>query len=596
VAIREEVPAEARNLTEMSWDPITRIVGNLGIYTKIDFDNREVVECKSTSSIFRGYSVFMKGKDPRDSHFITSRICGICGDNHAVCSVYAQNMAYGIAMPPLAEWIYNLGEAAEYIFDHTIFQDNLVFVDFCEQMVADTNPGLLERAEQTDAPNANIHGYSTIADIMRAFNPFTGEMYKEALNMSRITREMFCLMEGRHVHPSTIYPGGTGTQATPQIFTDYLSRLMRCIDFIKKAVVMNDDVFDFFYEALPGYQEVGRRRVMLGCWSAFQNPDACDYQYRHMDEWGKAAFVTPGIVVDGELVTTNLVDINLGIRILLGSSYYEDWQNEETFVSHDPLGNPVDKRHPWNQTTLPKPQKRDLEGGNYSWVMSPRWYDQRTGDHLALDTGGGAIARLWATALAGIVDTGYVKATGHSVEINLPKTAATPEMQFEWNIPEWSNAIERDRARIYFIAYAASMAFYFLDRALELLREGETKVFQEFEVPDEAIGCGFHEAVRGVLSHHLVIRDGKIANYHPYPPTPWNGSPTDSYGTPGPYEDAVAGSPIFEENGPDDFKGIDIMRAVRSFDPCLPCGVHMYSGEGKILEKRHSPTLGLGVE
>ena len=46
--------------------------------------------CKSTSSLFRGYSVFMKGKDPRDAHFITSRICGICGDNHAVCSCYAQ--------------------------------------------------------------------------------------------------------------------------------------------------------------------------------------------------------------------------------------------------------------------------------------------------------------------------------------------------------------------------------------------------------------------------------------------------------------------------------------------------------------------------
>ncbi|CAA9399997.1 MAG: [Ni/Fe] hydrogenase, large subunit MSMEG_2719 [uncultured Rubrobacteraceae bacterium] len=44
MAIREEIPAESRNLTEMSWDPITRIVGNLGIYTKIDFDNREVVE------------------------------------------------------------------------------------------------------------------------------------------------------------------------------------------------------------------------------------------------------------------------------------------------------------------------------------------------------------------------------------------------------------------------------------------------------------------------------------------------------------------------------------------------------------------------
>jgi hydrogenase large subunit len=596
VAIREEIPAESRNLTEMSWDPITRIVGNLGIYTKIDFDNREVVECKSTSSVFRGYSVFMKGKDPRDAHFITSRICGICGDNHAVCSVYAQNMAYGIEMPPLADWIFNLGEAAEFMFDHTIFQDNLVFVDYCEQMVRETNPSLLERAEQTPAPNAEIHGYSTIADIMRAFNPFTGEVYKEALQVSRVTREMFCLMEGRHVHPSTVYPGGTGTMATVQVFTDYLSRLIKCLDFIKKAVGMNDDVFDFFYEALPGYEEVGNRRIMLGCWSAFQNPDKCDYTYQNMAEWGREAYVTPGIVVDGEQITTSLVDINLGIRILLGHSYYEDWQNEETFVTHDPLGNPVDKRHPWNQTTIPKPQKRDLEGGNYSWVMAPRWYDQRTGDHLAMDTGGGALARLWNTALAGLVDVGYVKATGNSVQINLPKSDAFPEMQFEWNVPQWSNTIERNRARIYFVAYSAAMAFFFLDKALELVRAGEVQTFQEFEVPDEGIGCGFHEAVRGVLSHHLVIRDGKIANYHPYPPTPWNGSPTDWYGTPGPYEDAVQGLPIFEENGPDNFKGIDIMRTVRSFDPCLPCGVHMYLGNGKVLEKRHSPTLGMGVE
>jgi hydrogenase large subunit len=593
VTTRDVTRPETRNLVSMSWDPITRIIGNLGIYTKIDFDNREVVECKSTSSIFRGYSVFLRGKDPRDAHFITSRICGICGDNHATCSVYAQNMAYGIRMPHLAEWIYNLGEAAEYMFDHSIFQDNLVFVDFCEQMVKETNPKLLERAEQTPAPHADIHGFRTIADIMRSFNPFTGQTYKEALLMSRVTREMFCLMEGRHVHPSTLYPGGVGTVATPQVFTDYMVRLVRFLDFVKKAVPMNDDVFDFFYEALPGYEEVGRRRILLGCWGSFQDPDVCDYKYENMGRWGRAMYVTPGVIVDGELVTTDLVDINLGIRILLGSSYYQDWEGEETFVTRDPLGNPVDRRHPWNQTTLPRPQKRDLEGGKYSWVMSPRWFDQRTGDYLALDTGGGAIARLWATALAGLVDTGFVKATGSSVQINLPKSAAFPEMQLEWKVPQWSNAIERDRARAYFIAYSAAMAFFFLDKAFERIRQGDIKVFQSFEVPDEAIGCGFHEAVRGVLSHHLVIRGGKIANYHPYPPTPWNASPRDSYGTPGPYEDAVQGMPIFEENGPDTFKGVDIMRAVRSFDPCLPCGVHMYLGEGKVLEQRHSPMLGV---
>ena len=175
MAIRERIKPEAGKIVDMSWDPITRIVGNLGIYTKIDFDNNEVVSCKSTSSMFRGYSVFMKGKDPRDAHFITSRICGICGDNHAVCSQYAQNMAFGVKTPPLGEWIVNLGEAAEYIFDHIIFQDNLVFVDFCEQMVKDTNPSVLAKAEKTDAPRARACTATRRSPTSCArYNPFVG--------------------------------------------------------------------------------------------------------------------------------------------------------------------------------------------------------------------------------------------------------------------------------------------------------------------------------------------------------------------------------------------------------------------------------------
>ncbi len=585
-------PTSSRKLVEMNWDPITRIVGSLGIFTKIDFENRQVAECHSTSSIFRGYSIFMKGKDPRDAHFITSRICGICGDNHATCATYAQNMAFGVRPPALGEWIVNLGEAAEYMFDHNIFQDNLVGVDFCEQMVKETNPSVFAKAEKTSAPHSHLHGFHTIADIMRALNPFTGSFYREALQMSRMTREMFCLMEGRHVHPSTLYPGGVGTVPTIQLFTDYLVRLMKYVEFMKKVVPLHDDLFDFFYEALPGYEEVGRRRVLLGCWGSFNNPEVCDYTYKKMTDWGRAMYVTPGVVVDDKLVTTDLVDINLNIRILLGSSYYDGWEQSEKFVQKDPLGNPVDQNHPWNQTTIPRPQKRDF-GGKYTWVMSPRWLDKRTGDHLALDTGGGPIARLWATALAGLVDIGYIKATGRSVKMYLPKTTSLPEVEFEWKIPKWSNAIERDRARTYFQVYAASAALYFVEQALAELHKGRTKTWSEFTVPQDAIGCGFHEAVRGVLSHHVVIRDGKIANYHPYPPTPWNANPRDIYGTPGPYEDAVQNTPIFEENGPDKFKGIDIMRAVRSFDPCLPCGVHMYLGNGKVLETHHSPMFGM---
>jgi hydrogenase large subunit len=578
------------HIVDRTWDPITRIVGSLGIHARIDFRERRVLQCHSTSSIFRGYSVFMRGKDPRDAHQITSRICGICGDNHATASVYAQQMAYGIKPPPLAEWIVNLAEAAEYMFDHNLYQENLVGVDFSARMVGETNPGVLARAETTEAPHAPVHGYRTIADIMRAFNPMEGRLYMEALKMSRLTREMFCLMEGRHVHPSLLYPGGVGTVPSVQLLDDYLIRLVRYTEHLKRMVPLHDDLFDFVYAAMPGYEEVGRRRVLLGSWGSFQDPDTCDFRYDHMSSWGRDMFVTPGVVVDGELVTTDLVEINLGMRILLGSSFYDDWVDGPTFVTHDPLGNPVDRRHPWNQTTSPRPQRRDFEG-NYTWVMSPRWLDPRTGEHLALDTGGGPLARLWVTALAGMVATPYVSSGDGSVTIRLPRTAHLPEAEFEWRVPEWSNTLERDRARTYFQAYSAAMAFHFLEKARTEVDAGRLEVWTPFEVPDEAVSCGFHEAVRGVLSHHMVIRDGRIANYHPYPPTCWNASPRDSFGTAGPYEDAVEGSPVFEENGPDDFKGIDIMRTVRSFDPCLPCGVHLYLGRGRVRQVHHGPAL-----
>jgi hydrogenase large subunit len=575
---------------EMSWDPITRIVGSLGIHTEIDFTNQQVLKCYSTSMIFRGFDIFMKGIDPRDTHFITSRICGICGDNHCTCSVLNQNMAYGVKPPKLGDYAYNIAETADFMFDHAIFNDCMANVDFCEQMVKETNPSVLQKAETTPAPNSDIHGYKTIADIMRALNPFTGDFYLETLHVARYTREMYCLFGGRHTHPSTIMPGGVSADITHQTCTDYYVRLMRYIDYVKRSVPMHDDLYDFWLEALPGYDMVGFRETNLVCWGAFDDPEFIDYDYKTMTDWGRKRAVTPGIAINGELVTTDLVEINLMIRILLGSSYFDEWTNERTYVTQDPLGNPVSQDHPWNKTTLPKPQKRDFTD-KYSWVTSPRIYDERTDTHVCCDTGGGPFARQWVTAKAGLVKLGdYLEATGHSLRMVLPKTANFPEMELEWEVPEKSNAIERDRARTYHQAYSALVGLWNLERALGEIRAGRTKSWNGFKVPEEAVSVGFHEAARGVISHHMVIEGGKVANYQPYPPTPWNGSVRDKFGTPGPYEDAVQNTPIFEENGPENFKGVDIMRAVRSFDPCLPCGVHMYTGKGRVKKVMHTPT------
>ena len=127
----------------------------------------------------------MKGIDPRDTHFITSRICGICGDNHCTVSCLNQNMAYGRSRRHSGTSPFDdLAESADYMFDDAIFNDCMCNVDFCEQMVKDTNPTLLRTAESTSAPHSDIHGYKTIADIMRGLNPFTGDFYLETLPRS----------------------------------------------------------------------------------------------------------------------------------------------------------------------------------------------------------------------------------------------------------------------------------------------------------------------------------------------------------------------------------------------------------------------------
>jgi len=63
-------------------------------------------------------------------------------------------------------------------------------------------------------------------------------------------------------------------------------------------------------------------------------------------------------------------------------------------------------------------------------------------------------------------------------------------------------------------------------------------------------------------------------------PTTWNASPKDDKGRPGPIEQAIIGARIKDENNP-----FEIVRIVRSFDPCIACAVHLVNPKGKLLGK-----------
>lgn len=561
---------------ELAWDPITRVAGGLAFQCKVDLTNRKFIDAHATATLFRGYEVILKGRDPRDAVFIASRACGVCGGVHSTCSAMAQEMAFGCQPPPLGIVVRNLGEAAEMLYDHPLINFNLIGPDYSEALVKPTNPKLWREATKTPAQRKEVHGFETIADMMQALNPLTGRAYVEGLQISRVAREMASLMLGKYPHPSTILPGGVSTTISVTTFTEYYLRLTKFIDYAKKMITFWDDLVDFFYNYDPEYEKVGARPQNLHCLGIYDDPEACDYKYEHANEWGEKRMVTPGLIANGELKTTKLVDINLGIEEYVEHSYYEQWNGGKLFVEKDPLGNPVSRFHPWNKTTIPRPGPINY-AEKYTWASTPRWGP----DHLTMETG--PIARHWITALAGKVNTPFIKATGGSIKMTLPK-AAMPEMEFEWRIPRTLNALERGpKARAYHTGYATLVALTFLLKAFDLLKAGKTKTWTPFDIPDRCIGVGFHEAGRGWLTHHLVVQGGKIANYQMVTPSTWMCSPRDPWGKPGPYEEAVMSTPVMEEiESPESFKGIDVLRTIRSFDPCMPCTVHMYTGNGVV--------------
>lgn len=583
----EDLLARNGHIQEKDYDPITRVAGALAFHTVVDLKERRVVESRSIATLFRGYEVIMMGRDPRDAIFITSRACGVCGGVHATCSALATEMAIGVKPPPLGIVLRNLLLSLEYLYDNPLHLFLLAGPDYSESVVRRTNPELLERAERSAAPHAAVHGYATVGAIMRDLNPLEGSLYLEALGMTRVAREAYVLIGGKYPHPQTVVPGGVSATVSISTFNEIYVRLQRFFDYAKRVAAIYDDLCDFFYDADRRYRDVGRTTANLIDLGQWDDPDAYDATYENCGEWGEHRWATPGVIINGEQVTTNLQHINLGLEEFVSSSFYEPWDGEARPFATDPLGAPLSPYHPWNKETKPLPQGRNWRE-KYSWATSPRW------DRQSMDAE--AAARLWNTAVARKIPANpYIEATGHSLKLLLPK-GRLPEMELEWKVPDVWNAFERNRGRAYCVAYTALVALNVWQQGMNLLKEGKDAVSTRFQIPQrgERRGVGFWGAGRGYLSHHLTLDRGVVTNYQIVTPSTINASPRDPWGTPGKYEEAVLNTPILETTADDAYQGIDVLRAIRSFDPCMPCTTHIHTDMGVV--SREVNTCACGAE
>ena len=152
--------------------------------------------------------------------------------------------------------------------------------------------------------------------------------------------------------------------------------------------------------------------------------------------------VTPGVVVDGKLVTNDLVEINLGIRILLGHSFYDDWEDQEMFVTTRPA------REPGRPPPPVEPAHRSRSRRSATSTTSTAGSCRRAGS-TAPTTSPSTPAAARSPACgrrrcraSSTPTTSRRPAT--ACEIHLPKTALKPEVDLRVEDPA---VVEHDRAR-----------------------------------------------------------------------------------------------------------------------------------------------------
>jgi Ni,Fe-hydrogenase I large subunit len=199
-------------------DPVTRIEGHLKI--EVEIENGKVKDAWSSGTMARGIELLLKGKDPRDASYVTSRICGVCYSVHQLCSVYALDDAFGAKVPTGGTLLRNLVMGAQYIYDHPLHFYHLSALDYLDIMAIANYKG---KDKDLTALKDKIVGLVKSNDtypLTPRYKPdeycvndpdtviTAVKHYIDALSMQAKARNMGAIFGGRQPHYQSIVVGG----------------------------------------------------------------------------------------------------------------------------------------------------------------------------------------------------------------------------------------------------------------------------------------------------------------------------------------------------------------------------------------------------
>ncbi len=499
-------------------DPVTRIEGHLGI--TVEVENGKVKDAWSSGTMARGFEALLEGRDPRDAPFVTSRFCGVCYSVHQMASVRALDVAFGAEVPWGGTLLRNLAMGAQFIYDHVLHFYHLSALDYIDIMAVAEYQG---KDKALNAVKDKVVGLVKAKDTF----PLT----------PRYKPDEFCVRDPDMVLSSVKhYLDALAIQAKARnmgaIFggrqPHYQSIVVGgCtqhpdVNMVAKFRTMLDEQAKFVNEVyIPDVLAFGTGPLFplarAGLGGGHYN--YLSYGGLELDKAGKDLVFPAGVMMDMDPAKMEVAPCDP--QKITESVKYAWYEKDKP-------------RHPYKGQQVFDLDRKEA----YSFIKAPR-YDGRSMEV-------GPLARM---LLAKNPDV-----------IGLLKKGAKP------------GVVTRHAARAIETRLMVDACYRWCDALLAEMTRPGFKIHDtaHYEPPETGEGAGFFEAPRGALGHWVKIKDHKIANYQCVVPSTWNASPRCEKQYRGQYEEALIGAPV-----PDPENPVNVVRVVRSFDPCLACAIHL---------------------
>jgi len=506
----------------ISIDPVTRIEGHMKIDAYVD--GGEVKDAQCCGTLFRGFENILVGRHPLDAARLTQRVCGVCPTAHGTASAMSLDAALGVAdkIPHNGRVLRNLMLGSNYLQSHILHFFALAALDFVDVAA-------LADYEGSDSDLKAVRGFIDRKDLSPFFPRYEGD-YRcdKATNVELVRGYLKALNIRRTCHEMLSIFGGKMPHnigivpggATSEVTADKIATFMGKLQEVNAFV---EDVYIPAIFTVAGaygdYFDIGP-----GC-ERFLAYGTFDLDDKNADPLARERLLPRGLLADGKLAAVNVAGIT------------ED-------VTHARYSDECSAA-PAQGKTVPAAQKDDA----YSWLKAPRY------DNMPAEVG--PLARAMV---------GY--AGGHKQIISEVDAALVAAGIGADKLP---SVLGRHLARALESRIIAREMVGWLGQ----LKPGEA-TGTELEIPDEAVGVGMTGAPRGALGHWIEIKDKVISRYQLVVPTTWNGSPRDKAGVPGPIEQALIGTKVRDRDNP-----FEVVRIIRSFDPCLACSVHVMTPQGE---------------